>query len=634
MPVNSVRGEVKLGAASPTAKATNKPAQAPTSNCNSIRAANSTTQEFNAVVVSDPPAPKEDDAGKKRDTGESKVSAILESKAPTDKVVPSPPKKEYSSAMNMNKGKTPPKSCRRTIFSQYKRQDSNRSSLDDSSTHRERNPADILEFSPPLDHRYDLQKRFTMLEKFPLEKAQELPPLPTPLLRYTNEGSATGGGCYPMIKPVSILRQGKFSPDHRQRSSSTLSSDDACEDAPAEAPWYTSREPCSNDNAQHRPSLSDFERVARDLNLEETKRFFRNQQESDALANDRQTLVKFDPRIVITEFPDDGKREWFTEDDLNRFKHETIMLIRHYMMLHPELVEEYNAAKIDPVTGTVRKKALYAMPGLCSAAGLESFGTSDEIESLLKNAVQRILIVDPNKAILDLFQKSTQQIFPDANISIVQTGEEALRLFSSELERQKNSWDGHNHGFDIVIVEEQLNRRRIQGGRKRSMFHSARMVRMNSESTAYPNSSIALRALPTEGNGLPKQDSLFNLRSISSPERDETMTGSELIQQIRHVEDRFFNLQENNTATTSSNNDDDEDSNSDPPETSVFSPPQRLALFIGVSVNVERDSQKLNDSGADLVWGKPPPTMDERLRFKLISALIAKRQKASFCIKL
>jgi hypothetical protein len=49
---------------------------------------------------------------------------------------------------------------------------------------------------------------------------------------------------------------------------------------------------------------------------------------------------------------------------------------------------------------------------------------------------------------------------------------------------------------------------------------------------------------------------------------------------------------------------------------------------------MERDGQKLKESGADLVWQKPPPPMDDKLRNKLISAIVAKRQRASFCVKI
>lgn len=554
-----------------------------------------------------------------------------ENKAPNGVVIPRLQKKVCNT--NTRKREKQSKAPRRTIFNQLRKEEDSVTSNDDSATACcERPQPNILEFSPPMDHRYELQKRFKLLDSFPLEKTQELPPLPTPLLRYTGEGFAATGGVYPLVEPVSILREGKYSPrrlGRRDDFSSTSSSNSDDEDSSAvdenstsnDNVYWSSKVRSAKTDARHRQRLCDFERIARDLkDVDDAKRFLRRQTESTD-EPDHEPLVKFDPRIVITEFPDDTERDWFSEDELNRFKHETIMLVRHYIMLHPEYAEEYNTPKINPITGKVQKKALYALPGLCSADGMDSPGSSTEIESLLKNAVQKILIVDPNKAILDLFQKSmnTLQMFPNASVTLVQSGEEALRVYTAELEDQKNRWDGCNGGFDIVIVEEQLSHHRVKRCGKRSAYHSARMVRMNSDSSAYLNSSTALGPVATvepTGNGMPKPDSLFNLQSVSSsPGRDVTMTGSRLIKLICQVEERFYKAVP-------------EDAN----DSSVISPPQRCSLVIGVSVNLEKDSQKLKDSGADLVWGKPPPTMGEELRNKLVSALIAKRHKASFCI--
>jgi len=602
MPVNPKRGDVKLGAGSVPQ---NKPSPARVEGSDS---AGDATSE-------DPPP-----AGKAEIEG-----PFASKKTLTNGIVPAKLPVQKKDGVPANTRKAKPKARRRSIFSQYMKEEDTQSNGDDSSA-CERHSENILEFSPPADHRADLERRFKLLDQFPLERTQDLPPLPTPLLRYTSEGSATNGGVYPMVEPVSILRKGKYSSIQEGSSSPSNKGQDT----------HTIRESASNDifwpNTSdsssingHHGRLSDFEHIARNLNLEDTKRFFR---ESGYDASFREHVVKFDPRIVITEFPDD-ERDWFTDDELNRFKHETLMLAKHYMMLHPECAEEFNSPKIDPITGKVRRKALYALPGLCSADGLDSFGSSVEIERLLKNAVRKILIVDPNKSILHLFQKSIQQMFPTAKFTLVQSGDEALRLYTTELERQKNRWDGHNRGFDIVVVEEQLSQRRVKRGGKESIHHSARMIRTSSDSSAYSKSATGLRNLPIEDKGMPKQDSLFNLRSLHSSahgiERNFIISGSQLIQRICQLENEFYGQSESSESPRES-----EALMSD--ESSIFSPPQRWSLVIGVSVNVERDSRKLKNSGADLVWGKPPPTMGNSLRNKLISALIAKRQKASFCI--
>jgi hypothetical protein len=516
------------------------------------------------------------------------------------------------------------RSSRRSIFRQYSRPEEDTDSNDDTAYGKEQSDTtNILEFSPPLDHRYELQKRFKMIDDFPLDKNQDLPPLPSPLLRYTREGEETCGGMYPLTKRKSILRQGKFSLESN-RSSSSLSDDRVSSTTNDTASSELALE-LSSEKAIHAQKLSDFERISRNMTLEESKQFFR---QLVSTASVHEPLVKFDPRIVITEFPDDGERTWFTDDDLDRFKRETLMLAQHYMMLHPDVAEEYNMPKFDPITGKMRKKPLYALPGLCSADGLDSFGSSDEIERLLKNAVQNILIVDPNKSILHLFEKCMHEMFPNAYITLIDNGEDALRIYTTELKRQNSLWDVRNRGFDIVLVEERLNHRKLTAFSKsrRTIHHGFRLTRIRSDSTAYASSATALRAV--EEQGIPKQNSEVNLPSLPRSNFGTSMSGSQLIRQIQEAEEHFYNQSSKNP------NDHGSEVSPGPEESSVFSPPQRWSLLIGVTVNLERDEQKLKDSGADLVWGKPPPKICNSLRNKLISCLVTKRQKASFCLKI
>jgi hypothetical protein len=51
-------------------------------------------------------------------------------------------------------------------------------------------------------------------------------------------------------------------------------------------------------------------------------------------------------------------------------------------------------------------------------------------------------------------------------------------------------------------------------------------------------------------------------------------------------------------------------------------------LLIGVSVQPEREGEALRSAGADAVWGKPPPRMDDRLRDELVTLLVRKRTAA------
>ena len=491
------------------------------------------------------------------------------------------------------------KASRRAIFHHYSPKDSDNAPLDCATE------IDIRYFTPPPEQKDALRKRFFFMDECPLEeiqRAQELPPLPSPLLRYVS-----GEGVYPLVEPKSILRQGKYSSPYSAPSS----------------PFVETGKRNSLSSSLHQRSrmtsisqpLAELKRMTRDMSLEESKQFFRG---SGARNADH---VKFDPRIVITEFSDEPERDWFTEDDLKRFRLETAMLAHHYMMLHPEVAKEYTNETKDSVTGKMRKKAIYSLLG---QHGIDSFGTSAEIEKMVRNTIRNVLIVDPNKSILELFRKSIQLLFPEARIFGVQSGEAALRLYTAEMSRRQ--WHGDDRGFDVVIIEEKLSRHRAHGAstRLQPFVH----VRMHSDSLAHPTSSAQLRTTALQKTELAKQDSLSNLESLpDSPGGTEGCieSGSQLIRRICQLEDQFCSMPQN-----SHGNGDDVDQ----ADVNLFFPRQRRSLLIGVSVSREKDGKTLKESGADLVWGKPPPKMDNALRNQLISLLINKRQKASFCVRI
>lgn len=52
-------------------------------------------------------------------------------------------------------------------------------------------------------------------------------------------------------------------------------------------------------------------------------------------------------------------------------------------------------------------------------------------------------------------------------------------------------------------------------------------------------------------------------------------------------------------------------------------------LYIGVSSQLREDSRKLQDSGSDILWPKPPPRMDQQLRDGMLKALLLKRGRSA-----
>ncbi len=53
----------------------------------------------------------------------------------------------------------------------------------------------------------------------------------------------------------------------------------------------------------------------------------------------------------------------------------------------------------------------------------------------------------------------------------------------------------------------------------------------------------------------------------------------------------------------------------------------RLPLVIGMTAYLDKDGKKLKDSGADFVWSKPPPKMDNFLRDQLLQFVMKKRHR-------
>jgi hypothetical protein len=343
---------------------------------------------------------------------------------------------------------------------------------------------------------------------------------------------------------------------------------------------------------------------------------------SDSLQTsaDKGNRIHFDPRVVITEYDDHMERHWYTEEELNVLKNETIMIAHQYFICHPEQAEIFNAKRIDPITGLTRKKALFSLPILNSLPEeFDLMKESERLDILLKATVKKILIIDPNKAILELFCKAIQRIFPHAAISAVETGEDALRLYTAELSRHRNGDSGQQRSFDIIIVEQRLIRphRRANSVEASSSVHSA----------------SALQGL-TKPEPLEKHTSFShfdNLAHTINSSRRPFMSGSQLIERICQIEDQAYA-----PATVQS----------DPPPIvlegkraistsfSTSSIRQYRALKIGVTVNTERDSETLRQSGADIIWPKPPPPIGIVVRNQLLSSLLAKRGMSSLCATL
>jgi hypothetical protein len=122
---------------------------------------------------------------------------------------------------------------------------------------------------------------------------------------------------------------------------------------------------------------------------------------------------------------------------------------------------------------------------------------------------------------------------------------------------------GAVHGFDIVIVEERL---------------LASNTNLSGEGTSQRAGDYAVQRL-TSGSSL--------IRSI--------------VQEEQVIRERVRNI-------------------GSMQESSI-----RFSLLIGVSAYLAQDETKLKQSGADLVFGKPPPEMNSKLAADMLKVLMEKR---------
>jgi CheY-like chemotaxis protein len=145
--------------------------------------------------------------------------------------------------------------------------------------------------------------------------------------------------------------------------------------------------------------------------------------------------VHFDPRVVVTEVHDPVPRCWYSEQELQKFQCNTVKLAKAYLQMHPELAPIYSKPFYDPIIKKMRRKPLFALPGLSEV----DFSPNDLL-------VKRILVVDPNDKFQSLLCRSLQIVFPAAEMVRTHSGLEALDMLK-------------RGDFDIVICQEHLSSR-------------------------------------------------------------------------------------------------------------------------------------------------------------------------------
>lgn len=466
-------------------------------------------------------------------------------------------------------------------------------------------------FSPPVARSViDNHEYFLPLDT--LNETYTLPVLPMPLRRFfTNGKSSPLQGMYPLTSPKPILRK-RFDNELAVNEDGDFDCN-------------------SNETNDPTTSLASWNLTSTSRGLPRCPTSF-SETSSGSESNNNLSIhhnrrVSFDPRVTITEFEDLVPREWFSEVELERFRTQTVMRAQAYLMEHPEMIQVYQQAVLDPITNTMRKRALYSMPCLGPPSDSNSDNSLHESESksmdnvinraqhlmtqhaqevAAQQHVQSILIVDRNKVVLDLFHRSLSHIFPHARIVLADSAQSALTIFRKELIEKKS-------GFDIVIAEERLNLPLSKTGTPLVTVGKFSQQRSNSMQEDDGDSSATLhvrRGSLTDIDGRQfASNGSMNGNSSAPTNPHQNMTGSELLSRISK-EAKMLTVASpigrNGTVRPISN---------------PFTP-----LLVGVTFHPTADEHKFES--ADLVWGKPPPYMDTQLRNHIVSKLLSKRRAA------
>jgi len=298
--------------------------------------------------------------------------------------------------------------------------------------------------------------------------------------------------------------------------------------------------------------------------------------------------ISFDARVWVVEYEEDEGNNWFTQEELERFKCEAIDRIRR-RHAQQQLLPSGTGRVVVPRQTRASGRALFSDPALGISECNEEAENDDVMPSksqsnppaqtlaispfneklfhrTMLSEIRNILVVDPHDMFLKLFAKALRSMMSHVVVTVASTAEEALRRIAAAKVVFPQSEGGATHGFDIIIVEERLQ-----------LFHRQR--RGNAKS----------------GPGLQQA------AGDDQNQRNIPVSGSALISQIVAEQKNMV---------------------------STITKRPRFSLLIGVSAHLQLDGDRLTRSGADFVWGKPPPHFGTDLKVEILKGILLKRGKA------
>eukprot|EP00816_Leptocylindrus_hargravesii_P011571 CAMPEP_0196810092 /NCGR_PEP_ID=MMETSP1362-20130617/9931_1 /TAXON_ID=163516 /ORGANISM="Leptocylindrus danicus, Strain CCMP1856" /LENGTH=562 /DNA_ID=CAMNT_0042184959 /DNA_START=168 /DNA_END=1856 /DNA_ORIENTATION=- len=294
--------------------------------------------------------------------------------------------------------------------------------------------------------------------------------------------------------------------------------------------------------------------------------------------NDRRTKscsqmmkVCFASRVRVLEFErskdedSHGLAGWFTPLELAKFKADAVRQMR----------EERARLFIGGQTRSMRGAEVFATPIMPVVTPSGPPRTKPSITT----EIQNILVVDVHDIFLKLFSKALKVMMPHVKVVTAMSAIEALKQIEIAKLAHGNRLDAPTHGFDIVIAEERL--------------HSPTMSTRNNMARKYSSSKEVHSTSPASVDGL-------FLDNKQDPTESMSYSGSQLI--------GFLNQQEKVAESRG-----------------MFT--MQRTFLIGVSASLKDDSTKLRKAGANLLWSKPPPRMDNVLRDTVLNGVLEKRGK-------
>jgi hypothetical protein len=322
--------------------------------------------------------------------------------------------------------------------------------------------------------------------------------------------------------------------------------------------------------------------------------------------------VAFDPRIWIREFhrePEEATSTWYTDQDMDSFRRMAVERILHYQNLVEiiptgtgRIIQRRVVANNNKGHQQQQQQPWMGRPIYSHAAlTLDGNNRNDALmrSKVVEKELQTILVIDPHDLCCKLFAKALQSALPCATVVTVMSTAEALKHLAQQQEKLER--------FDMILVEERLQ-----------LFHHHHHHRQLSSPSSLHHH---------DDNDDDDGTSVSSTTSpLSSPGNNNTQASSS--KSWLWSPDKIYNKDAYNDVVRVSAGSSCEaimSSGAALIRTLRRFPSTSNSLLIGVTAHLKEDGPKLQESGADFCWSKPPPPFDQPLVDEMVKTLLIKR---------